>query len=196
VARSHGNHRTTSPRVRTRQSLLWTHGYGKFEPNLVDDTSTAFEQNRKSWQASLQSLILEQQQQQQQLLELRFLYIPTAMYALRKDSNNSPGKQRQRARADGKKRRNEIVNLLNKKLGEKVNVLTVTLELEEGSIKQPDGSEDPSKFPANGEEAWEDWKPKLSWNLRMKRLNSISATMYVLRGAIQNHVGIIICDPG
>jgi peptidase E len=130
---------------------------------MLDDTSTTFEQNGKSWQASLQSLILEhhQQKQQQQLLELRFLYIPTAMYAVRKDSNNSPGKQRQRARADGKKRRNEIVKLLNENLGEKVNVLTVTLELEEGSIKQPDGSEDPSKFPANGKEALEDWKPNL-----------------------------------
>ena len=34
------------------------------------------------------------------------------MYALRPDSDNTPGKQRQRARADGKKRRTAIINQL------------------------------------------------------------------------------------
>lgn len=77
---------------------------------------------------------------------LRFLYVPTAMYALRADSNNTPGKQRQRARADGKKRRNQIVKHLNKLLPG-VQILTVTLDLDDGSIKQPDGSDDSSDFP-------------------------------------------------
>ena len=45
-------------------------------------------------------------------LDIRLLYIPTAMYALRPDSDNTPGKQRQRARADGKKRRTAIINQL------------------------------------------------------------------------------------
>ena len=44
--------------------------------------------------------------------EIRVVYIPTAMYALRADSKNSPGKQRQRARADGKKRRNQLVRYI------------------------------------------------------------------------------------
>jgi hypothetical protein len=44
---------------------------------------------------------------------LRLVYIPTAMYAVRRDSNNTPGKQRQRARADGKQRRDAIVQLLH-----------------------------------------------------------------------------------
>eukprot|EP00984_Skeletonema_dohrnii_P027969 scaffold17737_cov80-Skeletonema_dohrnii-CCMP3373.AAC.1 len=34
---------------------------------------------------------------------VKLLYIPTAMYALNPQSSNTPGKQRQRARADGKK---------------------------------------------------------------------------------------------
>jgi len=50
-------------------------------------------------------------------LELRLVYIPTAMYALRCDSTNTPGKQRQRARADGKKRRNELVSMVEKLMG-------------------------------------------------------------------------------
>jgi hypothetical protein len=80
-------------------------------------------------------------------IELRFLYIPTAMYALRKDSNNTPGKQRQRARADGKKRRNEIVGLLQEELGQGVCVLAATLDFDDGSIKQPEGSDNKAKFP-------------------------------------------------
>jgi hypothetical protein len=99
-------------------------------------------------------------------LELRMVYIPTAMYALRSDSKRSPGKQRQRARADGKKRRNEIVKLLGQELStvvadddKDVNVLAVSLDLDDGSIKQPEGSSDDSKFPSNGKEALESWKP-------------------------------------
>lgn len=96
-------------------------------------------------------------------IELRFLYIPTAMYALRKDSTASPGKQRQRARADGKKRRTEIVNLIATELSEHVdvdvNVLTVTLDLDDGSVKQPEGSDNPSKFPETGVVAIKDWAP-------------------------------------
>ena len=47
-------------------------------------------------------------------IQLRILYIPTAMYALRSDSANTPGKQRQRARADGKKRRSQLIATVDK----------------------------------------------------------------------------------
>jgi hypothetical protein len=71
---------------------------------------------------------------------LRFLYIPTAMYALRPESSNTPGKQRQRARADGKKRRNEIVQTLDSLFDQSsIGVSVVTLDLDDGSIKQPEG---------------------------------------------------------
>lgn len=53
------------------------------------------EQDKNTWQKSLHSLISEATIKEEDL-ELRFLYIPTAMYALRSDSNNTPGKQRQR----------------------------------------------------------------------------------------------------
>jgi len=105
-------------------------------------------------------------------VELKVLYIPTAMYALRANSDSSPGKQRQRARADGKKRRNQLVKHINgldmfaaaataaaSTSALNINVLAVTMDLEDGSIKQPSGSEDASKFPRNGKEALTSWQP-------------------------------------
>ena len=85
--------------------------------------------------------------------QIRILYIPTAMYALRKDSDRSPGKQRQRARADGKKRRTQVVNFVkelfrpSEKAGDGGDVLAVTLDLLDGSIKQTEGSDDKNLFP-------------------------------------------------
>ena len=80
-------------------------------------------------------------------LNLRVLYIPTAMYALRADSTNTPGKQRQRARADGKKRRAQVVECIQGMFPENVNVITITLDLDDGSVKQPEGSDNASDFP-------------------------------------------------
>lgn len=75
-------------------------------------------------------------------MNIRVLYIPTAMYALRADSNNTPGKQRQRARADGKKRRTQVVRTIQKLFPKHaVSVSTVTLDLDDGSVKQPEGSD-------------------------------------------------------
>lgn len=54
------------------------------------------EQDKNTWQKSLETLITESATKEEEDLELRFLYIPTALYALRSDSNNTPGKQRQR----------------------------------------------------------------------------------------------------
>ena len=99
------------------------------------------------WREALESLKKIDNVSEDKPLELRFLYIPTALYALRKDSANSPGKQRQRARADGKKRRTQIAQLLSSELGVSTQVLTATLDLDDGSIKQPEGSDDSSKFP-------------------------------------------------
>ncbi len=47
-------------------------------------------------------------------IQLRIMYIPTAMYAHRSDSATTPGKQRQRARADGKKRRSQLIQTVDK----------------------------------------------------------------------------------
>jgi hypothetical protein len=99
------------------------------------------EEQPGSWEALMESVGDEES------LELRFLYIPTAMYALRKGSNNTPGKQRQKARADGKSRRNEIVKVIEDKLGENASVLAATLDFDDGSIKHPEGSDDLSRFP-------------------------------------------------
>jgi len=112
---------------------------------VADAALDDLEEGRIPWQDILGSLA--DSAPADKPLELRFIYIPTAMYALRRDSQNTPGKQRQRARADGKKRRNEIVALLEARLGERVAVKTVTLDLDDGSIKQPEGSGDPSLFP-------------------------------------------------
>ena len=82
------------------------------------------------------------------LLDLRVLYIPTAMYSLRPGSTSTPGKQRGRNRADGKKRRTEILRLLAGQLETFVDtscsnndvlaVRTVTMDFDDGSVKQPE----------------------------------------------------------
>ena len=89
---------------------------------------------------------------EQLVLPLRLLYIPTAMYALRKDSLNTPGKQRQRARADAKSRRDTIVQYLQNLFVHNpqnattnappftIDISALTLDLEDGSLKHPFGS--------------------------------------------------------
>jgi len=104
-------------------------------------------------------------------LNLRVLYIPTASYALNPQSSNTPGKQRQRARADGKKRRTQLLNLLGELLssdytdgsndGLQFKLLSTTLDLDDGSLKQPVGSDDTSLFPANDKAALSTWSPHL-----------------------------------
>ena len=90
---------------------------------------------------------------------LRVVYIPTALYAPRRDSDTSPGKQRQRAKADGKKRRTIITNLLQQLLqqdkdcqtqqiqSKPIQILAITLDLDDGSIKHSEGSSDTTVFP-------------------------------------------------
>jgi len=103
--------------------------------------------------------------------QLRLLYIPTAMYAIRKDSNSTPGKQRQRSRADGKKRRDRILQTLHALVNgsavgddygqQKIKVLAVTMDLDDGSIKQPFGSNKARDFPRDGKEAFKSWSPHI-----------------------------------
>ena len=91
-------------------------------------------------------------------VSVKLLYIPTAMYALNPKSSNTPGKQRQRARADGKKRRTQVMSLLQTLLSEEcpnndeISVQTITLDLDDDSLKQPEGPE-MSQFPKSGKEA-------------------------------------------
>ena len=98
---------------------------------------------------------------QQELLPLRLVYIPTALYALRRESNNTPGKQRQRARADGKKRRNQIVNFLRRECGVE-SVDAVTLDLDDASVKHIESSSSSSSSVApttDGQELLDEWQP-------------------------------------
>lgn len=87
-------------------------------------------------------------------VELRFLYIPTAMYALNPNSSNTPGKQRQRARADGKKKRDQVTKMLDEMFNEsgmnkskQLNTCAITLDFDDGSLKQPVGFLDQNKIP-------------------------------------------------
>jgi hypothetical protein len=93
---------------------------------------------------------------------VKLLYIPTAMYAINPQSLNTPGKQRQRARADGKKRRTQVLNLLETLLSvdcsENSSIQTITLDLDDDSLKQPEGP-DSSQFPKDGKEALSTWNP-------------------------------------
>lgn len=73
---------------------------------------TFLKDDSKNADQILEQLILNSSSSSSSPLEIRVLYIPTAMYALRANSDNSPGKQRQRARADGKKRRTLVIQQL------------------------------------------------------------------------------------
>jgi hypothetical protein len=99
------------------------------------------------------------EQMEPNTLNLKLVYIPSAMYAVRADSDNTPGKQRQRARADGKKRRTQVIQTIRQLFFEKINVLAVTLDLDDGSVKQPEGSEQQKHFPKYGQEALREWAP-------------------------------------
>jgi len=95
---------------------------------------------------------------------VKLLYIPTAMYALNPQSSNTPGKQRQRARADGKKRRTQVLNLLETLLSvdssENLSLQTITLDLDDDSLKQPEGPHNSQlQFPKDGKEALSTWNP-------------------------------------
>lgn len=93
-------------------------------------------------------------------LTLRVLYIPTAMYALNPQSTNTPGKQRQRARADGKKRRTQLIDYLRTLFpNNNLHILATTLDLDDGSLKQPVGSDNSSMFPENDKAALSTWRP-------------------------------------
>jgi len=101
-------------------------------------------------------------------LVLRLIYIPTALYALRPDSSNTPGKQRQRARYDAKQRRigleSFLIDLFDSEDDDiTVNVVAVTLDLDDGSIKQASCSKEGSKcdFPEDGKEALISWSPDM-----------------------------------
>jgi len=100
---------------------------------------------------------------------VKLLYIPTAMYALRKDSTNTPGKQRQRARVDAKQRRDLIVATLDS-VFDGSDILAVSLDLDDGSVKQPTSTlmggavtdnEKLRTFPREGKEALVSWSPHI-----------------------------------
>lgn len=81
------------------------------------------------------------------LIDLRLLYIPSAMYALNPQSSNTPGKQRQRARADGKKRRDQVTNAVDELFNVKIQISAITLDLDDGSLKQPVGFDNQESIP-------------------------------------------------
>ena len=108
--------------------------------NLLDGDGTIWDEDAfNTWSGEVLSYLLPQSHD---VLELKFLYIPTAMYALNPQSSNTPGKQRQRARADGKKRRNQVAQFLENLFNANshvINVCCITLDLDDGSLKQPVG---------------------------------------------------------
>lgn len=90
---------------------------------------------------------------------IKLLYVPTALYAWNPNSANTIGKQRQRARADGKKRRTLVLSLLETLLSDEcpneVSVQTITLDLDDDSLKQPVGDD----MPQDGKAALSLWNP-------------------------------------
>jgi hypothetical protein len=100
---------------------------------------------------------------------LRVAYVPTALYALRPESQNTPGKQRQRARADAKQRRDELFQLLQHLLTHpqhaSIPVQICTVDWDDGSVKQPQQSDlcpiDIATIPAQGKQVFGEWSPHL-----------------------------------
>jgi len=74
------------------------------------------------------------------------------MYSPRVDSTNTIGKQRQRARADGRKRRRVIEGVL----GDFAGVEAVTLDFMDGSFKQFEGE---GEGPKGGNDLKSTWRP-------------------------------------
>jgi len=164
------------------------------DSNMIDELDVDSSMNVKRKQDYIQSLLTYIQRASSVLSTstpppIKILYIPTAMYALRKDSQNTPGKQRQRARADGKKKRNELLHFVQhlfadycddeknncdsdnyddtvnqKESSLFMNISSVTLDLDDGSIKQPEttlSSSASTTFPTNGYDAFKNWRPHL-----------------------------------
>ena len=82
---------------------------------------------------------------------IRLVYVPTAMYALRRESQRTPGVQRQRARRDGKQKRDRAVAFF----GGPARCDAVTLDLWDASVKHAVGEAVPTK----GADALGAWDP-------------------------------------
>ncbi|GMH75962.1 hypothetical protein TL16_g06924 [Triparma laevis f. inornata] len=67
--------------------------------------------------------------------DIKMLYIPTALYAPRADSTSTIGKQLQRAKADGRKRRGKVLTHLRECTGK--NVESVTFDLVSDTLSHP-----------------------------------------------------------
>ncbi len=144
--------------------MLFERGRKLFPPNFT--TASYNKDSIDSWSEETAWYLLSDTRHE---FHLRMLYIPTAMYALNPQSTKTPGKQRQRARADGKQRRDQLVNLMTEMLSFKsntgiqlqINLLVVTLDLDDGSLKQPHGPENKSLFPENDVASFTTWQPHL-----------------------------------
>jgi peptidase E len=98
---------------------------------------------------------------------LRFIYVPTARYALKSQCTDAPDTQRQRARAEALERRSEIITTLSnifskpKDQENQICIHSVNLDFDDGSIEDCEGSQDEHDFPKTGKEALREWNPHL-----------------------------------
>ena len=114
---------------------LYNGGQRFSSDDFVDDTNG---NEVDSWATKSLKYLLSDEMKED--INVRVLYIPTASYALNPNSSNTPGKQRQRARADGKKRRTQLLNLLDEVLSSssinedesQFKLLATTLDLDDG----------------------------------------------------------------
>ena len=156
------------------------------------DESLKLHQRMESKEAASDLLNIISNMNEERTIQLRLLYIPTAMYALRSDSSNTPGKQRQRARYDAKQRRIVIEQFLVETFQElmsdiDIQVLSVTLDLDDGSIKHPSctPSNDTRQttFPNDGIESLSSWSPHMIY---VEGGNTFWLTHCLRKGAWEN----------
>ena len=98
---------------------------------------------------------------------LRFIYVPTARYAMKSNTTDTPDTQRQRAQTEAKKRRSQIITMLSSIFFEpefqenQIRIHSVNLDFDDGSIEDREGSLNESDFPKTGKEALREWNPHL-----------------------------------
>ena len=123
-------------RIKQESSLLSSHRYylSSFTSGMIDNKA-ASDHLMNNINRILTAEQQQAEQQAQQQATVRMIYVPTAMYAFRKDSNSSPGKQLQRAKADGRKRRQKVIDHLQESLTLPISV--VTYDIKTSTITNP-----------------------------------------------------------
>ena len=160
----------------------------------IDANLKSLHDGENTREATRNLLKITSEMNEEKTVQLRLLYIPTAMYAIRSSSSNTSGKQRQRARYDAKQKRKAVENFLLDIFNDvskdiNAHVLSVTLDLDDGTIKQPTctpiGHHLQVEFPKDGKEALSSWSPHIIY---VEGGNTFWLTHCLKKGEWENYI--------